>query len=59
MGPPAETVRHLLQQTPQSISLHIRRGDYAKDPATQAYHGIQPIEYYRKAINIISEKLMN
>lgn len=39
-----------------SISIHIRRGDYAQNPTTRAYHGLCPISYYRDAINLITEK---
>ena len=37
-----------------SVSLHIRRGDYV---GLQAYHGLQTIEYYKKAINLIGGDL--
>ena len=36
-----------------SAFLHIRRGDYLKDPHI---HYIQPLEYYQKAVTILKEK---
>lgn len=42
-----------------SVSLHIRRGDYASDEATRLLHGLQPLEYYRQAMELISQKIDN
>lgn len=42
-----------------SISLHIRRGDYAKNSKTLATHGLLGLDYYFNAINIMKEKLPN
>jgi hypothetical protein len=36
-----------------SVSLHIRRGDYASRPKTLAYHGLCEPEYYFRAIEYI------
>ncbi len=43
--------------SPLPVSLHIRRGDYAKDPSTAAYHGVLPLEYYQQAISLLTEKI--
>jgi len=40
-----------------SISLHIRRGDYISNPDTNAYHGICSEEYYREAISKIDSTI--
>lgn len=40
-----------------SVCLHVRRGDYVTNNATNAYHGTCDIEYYKKALNIITEKI--
>lgn len=42
-----------------SISLHVRRGDYVTNPITRDYHGVCSLEYYVKAIQIIQEKTKN
>jgi hypothetical protein len=36
-----------------SVSIHVRRGDYATKPTIQSYHGICGLEYYEKAITEI------
>lgn len=41
------------------ISLHIRRGDYTQNPKTKAYHGLCSLDYYRKAIEYIKNKIGN
>jgi len=33
----------------QSISLHVRRGDYVKNSHTKSVHGVCGLEYYKKA----------
>ena len=42
-----------------SVSIHVRRGDYVSNPQTTAYHGVMPIAYYKKAIERISKKISN
>jgi glycosyl transferase family 11 len=37
----------------ESISLHVRRGDYANDAQTQAFHGTMSTGYYREALSRI------
>ena len=44
-------------QKENSISIHIRRGDYVHDKKTNKYHGVCSIEYYQEAINLIKEKI--
>ncbi|HEY2251916.1 MAG TPA: alpha-1,2-fucosyltransferase [Planctomycetaceae bacterium] len=38
---------------PQTISLHVRRGDYVSKPE---YHPLQPVEYYVQAIRHIEQR---
>lgn len=42
-----------------SISIHIRRGDYVEDKATNAYHGICSLEYYLEAIKLLESRYEN
>jgi len=48
----------LLIQSENSISIHIRRGDYT-NAAMLEYHGVQDIEFYNQAISFIKEKIAN
>ena len=40
-----------------SVSVHVRRGDYVNDPKTNAYHGTCSLDYYKKAVEIIRNKV--
>ncbi|NCS98924.1 alpha-1,2-fucosyltransferase [Candidatus Parcubacteria bacterium] len=42
-----------------SVSIHIRRGDYAQNPKTLKIHGLCPISYYRDAIDLIIKTVEN
>lgn len=43
----------------QSVSIHIRRGDYIKEDNIVHYGNICTFEYYKNAINYIEEKIDN
>lgn len=40
-----------------AISLHVRRGDYAKNPKTAATHGLCSLDYYRSAIKYVTDRV--
>lgn len=40
-----------------SVSIHIRRGDYVTSRIGAAVHGACPVEYYESAVNYISDKI--
>ena len=40
-----------------AVSLHIRRGDYANNPKTEAIHGLCSLDYYRQSIRYIGERV--
>lgn len=42
-----------------SVSLHIRRGDYVSSQKTNQFHGTCGLEYYQKAIDAITTKTKN
>ncbi|WP_100637681.1 alpha-1,2-fucosyltransferase [Marinomonas sp. ef1] len=55
-----DTVNSLLKQhieSCNSISLHIRRGDYLSNPNSANIHGVCPLSYYENAISYMNEKV--
>lgn len=42
-----------------SVSIHIRRGDYVNSKETNKFHGLLDIDYYYKSINLIKSKINN
>jgi len=42
-----------------SVSVHIRRGDFDKDPVTTNYHGTLDIGYYNSAIELVRSRIPN
>jgi hypothetical protein len=47
----------LLINQHNSVSLHVRRGDYASNPEAMSVHGLCTIEYYQIAIKYIAERV--
>jgi hypothetical protein len=41
----------------ESVSVHIRRGDYVTLPQANAFHGLCPAEYYRSASDKIAKQV--
>lgn len=42
-----------------SVSLHVRRGDYLEPRFVKQYGGICTLDYYKKAIEIVNSKISN
>ena len=38
-----------------SVSIHVRRGDYVTSKKTNRYHGVCTIAYYKKAVSLINK----
>ncbi len=53
-----EELANLLSRI-NSVSLHIRRGDYVANPANHSIYASCSPEYYRKAANFIAERIAN
>lgn len=43
-------------ESSNSVSLHVRRGDYANNPKTLAVHGLCSLDYYHAAVKFVSER---
>jgi hypothetical protein len=41
-----------IKSSNNSVSIHVRRGDYLK-PDIKSYHGILPIDYYKRAVDFL------
>jgi len=54
-GKNKEIAQHILDTN--SISIHIRRGDYVTNPLTNKIHGTCTLEYYHQAVMLIVEKV--
>lgn len=51
-------IANQIQKT-DSVSLHIRRGDYVYDSLTNQTHGLCSFEYYQGAVNYITQNIPN
>ena len=47
-----------IHQKSESVSLHVRRGDYVNDPHTNSIHGTCSIDYYKNAMCFIEKQLI-
>ena len=56
LDPVNEALKKKISATPDAVSVHIRRGDYLKSKAILDIHGVLPLAYYLKAINILQAK---
>jgi hypothetical protein len=51
----AQTYADQIQQNHNSVSIHIRRGDYVLNSSANKHHGVCDLEYYERAISKIKE----
>ena len=56
---PDEVNRLVLKEmeSTNSVSLHIRRGDYVVNPKTNRVHGVLGMDYYRTAVSFIAARV--
>jgi hypothetical protein len=58
-APPTGRNQELLREimaNPQSVSVHVRRGDYVTSQTASAKHGTKGLEYYQKAVTAIKKQ---
>ena len=57
--PEGESIRDLLEIAAggDSISVHVRRGDYVSSPETRRFHGLCNQEYFQQAVELLSERV--
>lgn len=58
-NPYSPSVEKLISQiqSQQSISIHIRRGDYVSNPETNRLHGLLPLTYYDNCVSQITAQI--
>jgi len=59
LGLSAQKIAGLIATEPESVSVHIRRGDYVSIAKVAAVHRVLPISYYIEAIKKITEQKSN
>lgn len=57
LGKAAAELMRKISNDKDSISIHMRRGDYVENEETKKYHGALPASYYDKAIGIIRDRI--
>jgi len=53
----SEDIATKIKSKVTSVSIHLRRGDYVSSTLTNAYHGVCDIEYYKKAVGYLKDRI--
>lgn len=58
---PSEKNAELISQmeSTESVSIHVRRGDYVSNANAKKFHGLTGVPYYNRAIELINERVSN
>ena len=57
LGSEALKAFEIVKTRQNSVSLHVRRGDYVRDSKTNKTHGTCNAEYYSRALELVSSKI--
>jgi len=57
LGEKAKELLDKISRDPYAVSLHVRRGDYVSDKATNEHHGSCGIDYYERAVGEITARI--
>lgn len=52
----AQAIAEIVQQ-PDSVAVHVRRGDYVTQRQTAAVHGVCSLDYYAAALQVLRQRL--
>ena len=55
IGKNANLINKLTKE--QSVSVHVRRGDYVKHKRANLHHGVCPVEYYQSAMQYVAARV--
>ncbi|MDP3402495.1 MAG: alpha-1,2-fucosyltransferase [bacterium] len=58
LSPEARTLAHGIGET-DSVSIHVRRGDYVANPMVRVMYGPCSLDYYARAVREIEERVLN
>lgn len=56
LSEPATEYLSMIKNANKSCSLHVRRGDYVTNKSANHFHGLCPIDFYKKAVELICQK---
>ena len=56
-GDESKTWKEKIENSPLSVSIHIRRGDYIENKKTNNFHGVCDLAYYAKALERMEKKI--
>lgn len=54
-----QTYMNKIKSSSDTVSVHVRRGDYVTNQNASKHHGLAPIEYYNASLELLTTKLNN
>jgi len=57
MGCADRAVAARMQESPDAVSVHVRRGDYVSNPHAARFHGVCGLDYYERAVAYLLQRL--